>query len=71
MAEGTPRDEAEGAHDDPNAGDSESLEETRERHEELHREHRSRIDRLMTHCGIKEEGEGEPKDDVRRRRRHD
>jgi hypothetical protein len=78
-----PQDDARDVHDEPDKGDSESPEETMARHEELHREHRSRIDRLMTHCGIKEEGM--PEDDVTggkdkpdrsdsvrsRRRRHD
>jgi len=79
--EGRPADDARDVHDEPDKSDSESLEETRERHEMLHHEHRSRIDHLMKHCGI---NEGEAEDDVRgvhdkpdrsdsvrQRRRHD
>ncbi len=72
-------DDAKNVHDSPDRDDSESPEETLERHEALHHEHRERIDALCKHVGL-----GEPADDakgvhdkpdradgVRRRRRHD
>lgn len=65
MAE-KPEDDVTGVHDEPNK--DESPEERAERHEMLHHEHRGRIDKLMKHCGIQEDGES---DDIRSRRRHD
>lgn len=78
MAE-KPADEAKDVHDNPDKGDSESTEETLERHEALHHEHRGRIDALEKHLGMGEPGDNvrgardEPNrsDSIRQRRRHD
>ncbi len=80
MAE-KPQDDARDVHDEPDKSDeNETVPETLSRHEELHREHRERCDRIERHLGL-----GEPADDARgvhdepdradsvrsRRRRHD
>ena len=44
MAKESAADDAEGVHDSPDRSDSESPEQTLERHEALHHEHRERID---------------------------
>lgn len=71
MAEDKPEDDVKDVHDEPDK--DESVDETLERHEALHHEHRRRIDRIHEHLGLEDEdeGEGEPEDDIRRRRRHD
>lgn len=85
MAE-RPEDNAEGVHDDPNKGDSESPEETLSRHEELHREHRERLDEhdehvdehhnrlsaIEKHLGLRgEEHKREERGEARERRRQE
>ena len=60
MASERPADDARDVHDNPDKSDSESPEETMRRHEELHHEHRARIDHIMGKLGLEE-----PEDDVR------
>lgn len=49
MADDKPADDVRGVHDEPDKGDSETPEETMTRHEELHREHRDRLDEHDEH----------------------
>lgn len=75
-----PADDARDVHDKPDESDTETPEETLMRHEELHHEHRSRIDALCKHVGMKEGPEDDVRgvhdepdrsDSIRKRRRHD
>lgn len=71
MAE-KPEDDVKDVHDEPDKGESPA--ETLERHEELHREHRSRIDALCKHVGMPGDDASDVHDEpdrIRNRRRHD
>lgn len=75
-----PADDARDVSDKPDESDVETPEETLMRHEELHREHRDRIDALCKHVGMKDAPEDDVRgvrdepdrsDSMRKRRRHD
>lgn len=77
---GRPADDARDVHDKPDESDAETPEETLMRHEELHHEHRSRIDALCKHVGMTDGPEDDVRDvrdqpdksdSIRKRRRHD